>query len=58
VPAVKQRWLRLMPGGRRPPLTKTSDDEVIDFVATEPGGIGYVSASAHLPAGVSQVLLE
>ena len=43
---------RLVEGKGRPPKVKASDSEVIAFVASKPGGIGYVSATIELPPGV------
>ena len=43
---------RLVEGKGRPPKVKASDAEVIAFVASKPGGIGYVSATIELPPGV------
>ena len=46
VDAVKTAWQRAIFAGRsEPPPEKASDEEVIAFVATHPGGIGYVSES-------------
>lgn len=47
VDAVKTAWQRAVFSGRgEPPPEKASDEEVIAFVASRPGGIGYVSQSA------------
>jgi ABC-type phosphate transport system substrate-binding protein len=44
---VKTAWQRAIFAGRsEPPAEKASEEEVIAFVATHPGGIGYVSESA------------
>ena len=44
---VRRYWQQqLWSGGERPPETRTSDEEVLEFVRTTPGGIGYVSAAA------------
>ena len=44
---VRRYWQhQLWAGGERPPETRTSDEEVLEFVRTTPGGIGYVSAAA------------
>ena len=53
VEAVRNHWLHLMlSGGRRPPLTKGSDAEVIAFVAANPGAVGYVSDKEEIPRTV------
>lgn len=47
VDAIKAAWQRAVFAGRgEPPPEKPSDDEVIAYVASHPGGIGYVSESA------------
>ena len=58
VDAVKHHWLRRISSGQRPPLSKASDDEVIAFVASQPGAVGYVSAAAAVPPTVREVLLK
>ncbi len=46
-------WLRvLFPGDMEPPPELASDAEVLDFVALDPGAIGYVAAGAPLPPAV------
>jgi len=60
IDGVKHYWLeKVVAGsGQRPPLTKKSDDEVIAFVASEPGGIGYVSDAAAVPDTVREVAVK
>jgi ABC-type phosphate transport system substrate-binding protein len=54
--AVRHHWLRSVSERRQlPPPTKASDEDVIAFVAAEPGGLGYVSAAAALPESVRVV---
>lgn len=54
--AVQNHWRKRMMEQREiPPPVKGSDDEVIAFVSKNRGGIGYVSASATLTAGVKEV---
>ncbi len=49
VGTIKTVWQRAVFSGRgEPPPEKGSDDEVIAYVASRPGGIGYVSRSAAL----------
>jgi ABC-type phosphate transport system substrate-binding protein len=55
VEAVRYQWLKRVTSGQRPPLSKSSDDEVIAFVASQPGSVGYVSAEVAVPAGVREV---
>ena len=58
VDAVKHQWLRKIAGGQRPPLSKSSDEEVIAFVAGRPGGVGYVSATTPVPPTVREVTVQ
>jgi ABC-type phosphate transport system substrate-binding protein len=55
VAAVQAHWLREIAKNRRPPLTKGSDAEVLDFVAANPGAIGYVSAATVTDASVKEI---
>jgi ABC-type phosphate transport system substrate-binding protein len=60
VDAVMHQWLRKISSSARslPPKSKATDDEVIAFVASQQGGVGYVSATAVLPATVREVGVE
>ncbi|HEX9187052.1 MAG TPA: hypothetical protein VGB87_08280 [Vicinamibacteria bacterium] len=55
VVAVQVYWQRKMSNGVAPPPVKTSDEEVLSYVAATPGAIGYVSASTPLPDSVKPV---
>jgi ABC-type phosphate transport system substrate-binding protein len=55
VVAVQVYWQRKMSNGVAPPPVKTSDEEVLSYVAATPGAIGYVSASTPLPDSVKLV---
>jgi ABC-type phosphate transport system substrate-binding protein len=58
VSAVDTYWQQQIFSGKEvPPPSKASDDEVIAFVKSNPGGIGYVSAGASV-AGVKVVELK
>jgi ABC-type phosphate transport system substrate-binding protein len=47
ISAVESYWQQQLYSGRGvPPPVKASDAEVVAFVAANPGGIGYVSATA------------
>lgn len=47
--AVMSYWQQqLLAGGERPPAVKGSDAEVLEFVRSTPGAIGYVSAAADI----------
>jgi ABC-type phosphate transport system substrate-binding protein len=52
---VQVYWQRKIAAGQVPPPVKTSDEEVLAFVASTPGAIGYVSSSTALPATVREV---
>jgi ABC-type phosphate transport system substrate-binding protein len=59
VEAVRFYWLQTMSStGKRPPLTKPSDEEVIGFVASKPGGVGYVSFGTPIPETVLEVTVH
>jgi len=53
--AVQVYWQRKMSSGVVPPPVKTSDEEVVSFVASTPGAIGYVSATTPLPDSVKAI---
>ena len=59
VSSIKNYWQRQIFSGRAvPPPEVPSDSAVISHVSSHPGGIGYVSASARLSAGVKRITLE
>lgn len=54
--AVRRYWQHKMRSGRKtPPPIKTSDTDVIAFVRTTPGAVGYVAADTDLPEGVKKL---
>jgi ABC-type phosphate transport system substrate-binding protein len=57
VAEVLQYWQKAMFGTPplRPPLVRTSDAEVVSFVASTEGAVGYVSAAATLPPSVKRL---
>lgn len=56
VDAVVNYWQRQILSGReRPPIVKSSDDEVVAYVGSTPGGIGYVSSGATLTDKVKAI---
>ena len=59
VAAVLRYWQKAMFGTPplRPPLVRTSDQEVVAFVAATAGAVGYVSAGATLPPAVRKLEL-
>jgi ABC-type phosphate transport system substrate-binding protein len=58
VEKVKSHWLRSASAGHRPPTTRASDAEMIEFVAGTTGAIGYVSARTPVPPTVRVVSVE
>jgi ABC-type phosphate transport system substrate-binding protein len=52
---VQVYWQRKMSTGVTPPPVKPTDEEVVAYVASTPGSIGYVSAGAPLPDSVKAV---
>lgn len=52
---VQMYWQRQIAGGQVPPPVRISDEEIVSYVASTPGAIGYVSAEALLPDSVRQV---
>jgi len=52
---IQVYWQRKMAAGLTPPPVKTSDEEIVSFVASTPGAIGYVSSTMPLPDSVREV---
>ena len=57
VEAIHELWRRKMSQGVRPPKVRSSDAEVIEYVASTKGSIGYVSLSTPLPPTVRVLTL-
>lgn len=55
---VQAYWGKAMRDGVRPPVVKSSDDDVIAFVSSTSGAIGYVVGGRPLPATVKPLDLE
>lgn len=50
---IEDHWKSQVFSGRDvPPTEKASETEVLEYVAANPGAIGYVSRGTPLPAGV------
>jgi ABC-type phosphate transport system substrate-binding protein len=48
VGAIKSYWQQYVFAGKgTPPVEKNSDQDIIEFVKSNPGAIGYVSSSAN-----------
>jgi ABC-type phosphate transport system substrate-binding protein len=59
LPAVESYWRRQIASGRAlPPPVKTSDAEVLAYVASTPGAVGYVSGGLNLTPGVKPLRLK
>ena len=52
---IQVYWQREIAKGRVPPPVKASDEEVVEYVASTPGAIGYVSPGTALPGTVREV---
>jgi ABC-type phosphate transport system substrate-binding protein len=53
---VRNHWMKVLLSGRDvPPIVRESDQQVLEFVRTEPGAIGYISRDVEVPAGVKTV---
>jgi len=52
---VQVYWHRKMSQGVTPPPVRTSDEDVVAFVAQTPGAIGYVSSVTELPETVRAI---
>jgi len=58
VVSVRMYWTRTIVGDHFPPMVKTSDEDVIAFVSSRAGSVGYVSADAVLPDTVHVVAVQ
>jgi ABC-type phosphate transport system substrate-binding protein len=59
VAAVLAYWQEMIFSGRgTPPAQRTSDSDILDFVRSNPNGIGYVSAGADVGKGVKVVAVN
>ena len=57
--ALKSYWRQMIFSGKAvPPPTEQSDAAVLDYVRRYPNAIGYVSATAMLPADVKPVTIS
>lgn len=55
VAEVQIYWQRRMSQGVMPPPVKTSDQDVVAYVGSTPGAIGYVSVVTALPESVKAI---
>jgi ABC-type phosphate transport system substrate-binding protein len=57
--AIRTYWQQQIFSGREvPPPEKTSDAEVLEIVKGAPEAVGYVSATAAIPAGVKILVVR
>jgi len=56
--SVRQYWTRSIASGRIPPMARSTDEDVIAFVSSRTGGVGYVSADAILPDTVRALVVQ
>jgi ABC-type phosphate transport system substrate-binding protein len=54
---VRRLWQSKISEGVEPPPVKVSDQAVLAFVSSTKGAIGYVSATAAVPAGVKTMVV-
>jgi ABC-type phosphate transport system substrate-binding protein len=55
---LQQHWRSAISRGITPPPVKPSEEEVIAFVASNPGAIGYVADSTPTPETVKVLSVE
>jgi len=56
VPTMKNYWQQSLFSGRGvPPIEQPSEEQVVAFVAANPGAIGYVSNDAQLTGNVKTI---
>lgn len=59
VAAIAEFWRQQIFSGRNvPPVERATDDEVLEYVRSTPGAIGYVSASAELGPQVKVLVVS
>jgi ABC-type phosphate transport system substrate-binding protein len=59
VAAIKAYWQQQIFSGRgTPPPERASEAQVLDYVRSNPGGIGYVSADTPLGSGLKALRVE
>ncbi|HEY8149181.1 MAG TPA: hypothetical protein VIK51_09770 [Vicinamibacteria bacterium] len=58
VVSVRMYWTRTMVSDHFPPMVRSTDEDVIAFVSSRTGAVGYVSADAVLPDTVHTVAVQ
>lgn len=57
--AIKSHWLQVIFSGRGvPPPERSTEDEVLAYVGTHRGAVGYVSSNRPLPDGVKVLRIQ
>ncbi len=55
---VRLYWMRRISSGAQPPFSRKTDADVIAYVATHPGAVGYVAEGLALPETVKAVAIR
>ena len=59
ISSIKSYWQRQIFAGKAvPPVEQGTEAEVLEFVASNPGAVGYVSSSFTLGANVKELVLK
>ena len=59
VSAIKSYWQRqIFQGKAVPPMERSTEAEVLAYVAANPGTVGYVSSTATLNANIKELAVE
>jgi ABC-type phosphate transport system substrate-binding protein len=59
ISAIKSYWQRqIFQGKAVPPMERSSEADVLAYVAAKPGGVGYVSSATALSANVKELVVE
>jgi len=57
IDGVRRLWQGKISEGVQPPPVRASDREVVEFVSSTRGAIGYVSSTVAMPAGVKAMTI-
>ena len=55
---VRLYWMRRIGSGAQPPYSRKTDEDVIAYVASHPGAVGYVAEGLALPDSVKAVAIR
>jgi len=55
---VRLYWMRRISSGAQPPFSRKTDEDVIAYVASHPGAVGYVAEGLALPETVKAVAIH